>query len=97
MIKTKDGIWENVEIFVKWNDVNPATTKGYTVFFGNWGTYYANMTKEQLLKRYKVFVLNSRFMSFGDLYLYKDGEWFRSINWQNNYEYIVSKPQKTTT
>jgi hypothetical protein len=73
----------NIQTFPKWNHVEPSTQKGYTVFFGNWGTYYAEMTKQQLLHFYRTFLKNSQFATFGDLYLYNDGKLFRSINWNN--------------
>jgi hypothetical protein len=83
---------DNIQIFSKWNWIEPTETKGYTVFFGNWGTYYAEMTKEQLLKYYKVLFKNSCYNCFGDLYIYFDGKLLRSVNKQDNAgNYILTK------
>lgn len=82
---------KNVQVFSRLNSIAPTTQRGYTVFFGNWGTYYSEMTKEQLVSYYRTLIENSRHQCFGDLYIYLDGQLIRSVNWENSHNYIVTK------
>lgn len=74
------------------SSINPKDNiQGYVIRYGN-STIGYQLTKEELLKQWKGFVLNSKYVRPGDIELLYNGKLIRSIiNMQNR---ILDKTAK---